>query len=314
MEFGVIGIGAGFVALTGRLVHPFTLPATPGPESCTSTALSGVSVVAYRLRIGGEGWATNVADNLEGTMNHKVDLVGRLYEPLVTDAREHYRSTKAWERIVDPDASSDFIDRFLIEFCSMGVHMTEPVDRWIRAAGRRCCELGLERLGTALQRHADHEAGHHLMMINDTKALVDVWNTGRRDGGAELDARQLLSRPPSPGCRAYIALHEETIASSTPWGQLAIEYEVERLSITAGPVLMANVAAVSGEQRVEMLSFLADHIALDEGHTVFNRRQLNDLLAQHPESAEDLGRCGSAALVAHAHFLSDCVEAASCGR
>ena len=59
------------------------------------------------------------------------------------------------------------------------------------------------------------------------------------------------------------------------------------------------------------LSFLTDHIALDEGHTVFNRRQLNSLLAARPEYADDLVRSGSAALDAHAEFISDCVAAAS---
>ena len=195
----------------------------------------------------------------------------------------------------------------------MGVQMTEPVDTWIRSAGRRCCELGLDDLGQALIRHADHEAGHHHMMINDTKALVDVWNSthrGRTDGQPELSVDEVLNRAPTPGCEAYIKLHEETIASKAPWGQLGIEYEIERLSITAGPTVMANVAAVCGPERVQSLSFLTDHIALDEGHTVFNRRQLNELLAAHPEMADDLGRCGSEALDTHSRFISDCVEAA----
>ncbi len=244
-------------------------------------------------------------------MSHNTDLVGLLYAPLVTEAREQYTSTPAWKRLTDPQATPAFIDRFLIEFCSMGVQMTEPVDRWIRSAGWRCRELGLDDLGQALIRHADHEAGHHHMMINDTKALVDVWNsTHRRDTGVELHVDELLDRAPTPGCEAYIKLHEETIASTAPWGQLGIEYEIERLSITAGPTIMANVAAICGPERVQSLSFLTDHIALDEGHTVFNRRQLNELLAEYPEMVEDLGRCGSEALDTHGRFISDCVEAA----
>ena len=236
------------------------------------------------------------------------DVVAEFYEPMIQDARSRYVSTNAYRQLLDPGASPVFLDRFLIEFCSMGVHMTEPVERWIRAAGRRCSELGLQSLGEALDRHAEHEADHHLMMVDDTRALIAIWNGTSR---ARLVADELLERPPSPGCRAYIALHEETIVSFAPWGQLAIEYEIERLSITAGRALMSNVASVCGTDRIKSLSFLTDHIALDEGHTVFNRRQLNSLLAAHSDYAEDLVRSGSAALDAHAEFISDCVAAAS---
>lgn len=237
----------------------------------------------------------------------QTDAVGLLYEPLVGDARQRYITADAYQRATDPGATAEFLDRFLIAFCTYGVYMTEPVDRWIRQAGGRCEELGLTELGQALTRHAEHEAGHHTMMINDTRALVELWNGSDRSA---LNADQLLAEPPPAGCRRYIDLHEDTIRSEAPWGQLAIEYEIERLSITAGPQLMHNVLTVCGAERIAALSFLTDHIALDEGHTVFNRRQLNQLLAERPDLATSLGEAGSAALDAHGAFLADCVRVA----
>ncbi len=235
------------------------------------------------------------------------DRVSDCYQPLVEEARQAYVSTDTYQQATNPNADPEFLDRFLIEFCALGVHMTEPVDRWIRGAGQRCRELGLSELGEALERHAEHEAGHHLMMINDTRTLVELWN---RSGRQPLDADELLARPPSPGSKRYIDLHERTIASDAPWGQLAIEYEIERLSVVAGPPLMQNVAAVCGEDRIDALSFLTDHIALDQAHTVFNRKQLNQLLAERPDAAESLGAAGSAALDVHGAFLADCAVAA----
>ena len=239
------------------------------------------------------------------TSTTPTDLVADRYEPLVLAARDRFFTSEAVTTITDPNTPADVLDRFLINYCALGVQMTEPVDGWIRGAGRACIEQGYAELGDALQRHADHEAGHHEMMIADTHSLVARWNGEHPDD--PLDADALIDRAAPPGVVAYVDLHENVIASDEPFGQIAIEYEIERLSVTAGPMLIGNVAAVCGADRIAMLSFLTDHIALDEGHTVFNRRQMNAFLDEHPDAAETLGRTGAAALDAYAAFLADCL-------
>lgn len=233
------------------------------------------------------------------------DLVGELYEPLVVDARFEFTQRRSFAAATDPGADHDALDRFLLRFCSLGVHMTRPVDQWIRRAGERCTEIGLGELGAALGRHAEHEAGHHELMIDDTYRLASMWNATRNDA---VDPEALLRTDPTPGVEAYVELHKSTIAGSAPYGQLAIEYEIEMLSVTAGPALLGNVASVCGSDRIEALSFLTDHVAVDEAHTVFNRRQLNDLLDDHPEFAIHLAEAGVAALSAYGSFLDDCFE------
>ncbi len=235
------------------------------------------------------------------------DVVDELYERHLEPARSRYTRGRGFEAGANEVASDEFLLRFLIEFCSLGVQMTEPVDRWIRGAGTRCCALGFDDLGSALIRHAEHEAGHHEMLIADTHRLCAAWNS---EGRPPLDADALVNRPPSAGVQAYIDLHESTIESAEPWGQLAIEYEIELLSVTSGPVLIANVARVCGPDRVADLSFLEDHIEIDAGHTVFNRRQLAQQLSAHPEMAPGLVSAGAAALDAHALFLDDCLDGA----
>jgi hypothetical protein len=239
----------------------------------------------------------------DGTVDH--DLVAELYEARVRGARERFAHSDVVQKLTSSETSPATLDRFLIHFCAQGVHMTEPVEAWIKRAGERCIEIGFADLGSSLVRHAAHEAGHHEMMIADTISLVGRWNATQ---DTELSAREILDRKPSPGVDAYRALHESTIASAAPFGQLGIEYEIERLSVTVGPVLLGNIAAICGPGRIELLSFLTEHVEVDAGHTVLNRRLLNDFLDQKPDAAEQLGEAGCAALDSYAQFLSDCLD------
>ena len=116
-------------------------------------------------------------------------------------------------------------------------------------------------------------------MLADARLLVERWNKARKP---ELNVNALLDLPPTPGVAAYHCLHEGLIAGPTPYGQLAIEYEIEMLSVTYGPQLIARCAGLLGDGILESLSFLRDHVALDAGHTNFNRLQLSRLLEEHP--------------------------------
>jgi hypothetical protein len=55
------------------------------------------------------------------------------------------------------------------------------------------------------------------------------------------------------------------------------------------------------------LTFLREHVALDVGHTRFNRRVLADLLASGRERVTVLRDVGAHALAAYAGFLEDCL-------
>lgn len=234
------------------------------------------------------------------------ERVASLFEPLVTSARTAFHTSEVIELVTSPDCDPVLLDRYLIEYCARGVRMTEPVEGWIRRAGERTEAMGLTELGQSLQRHAVHERDHHLLMIDDTRRLVELWNSL---GRVPLNADTLLASPASPGCVAYVELHERIIDGETPYAQIGIEYEIEMLSVTAGVKLLANVAQVCGDDRAEALSFLNDHVELDVGHTEFNRRQLEAILADHPEFARVIGEAGTAALHAYRQFMTDCLEA-----
>src|SRR5436190_830837 len=106
------------------------------------------------------------------------ELVATLYTPHVTDARTRFQSGAGGQLLSD-DLDPTLFELFLLNYCSRGVRMTEPVESWISRAGKRCRQVGLEKLGISLEKHATQEADHHLMMIADTQALVRRWNASQ---------------------------------------------------------------------------------------------------------------------------------------
>jgi pyrroloquinoline quinone (PQQ) biosynthesis protein C len=114
---------------------------------------------------------------------------------------------------------------------------------------------------------------------------------------------RLLVQEPYPSTQAYIDLHEEVISSGYPYAQVAIELEIEGLAVVWAPKFINNVKAVLGEDTCAELSFWHEHIALDVGHTAFNRRLMNLLLAERGVDVEMIATVGRRALNTYIDFL-----------
>lgn len=226
------------------------------------------------------------------------------YEAQLGAAREQFDQHSAVVTLFHGAMAPAAMEAFLIAFAVVGVRMTEPVESWIRRAGRRCGELGMSHLAKALDAHAHQEADHHLLMLADAEHLVEQWNRSRRP---ELSVPVLLDLKQTPGVTAYRTLHENVIEGPAPYGQLAIEYEIEMLSVRYGPRLVSRCNELLGSEILEGLSFLREHVDLDVGHTKFNRLQLSRFLAEQPDCLSGLVAAGAAALRAYAMFLDDCV-------
>lgn len=228
------------------------------------------------------------------------------YERLLAPARERFAASPGVQAI--RSASNEvFLESFLLHFCALGSRMTEPVERWIRGAAERCAAIELPELARALNAHATAEAGHHLMMIADVKALAARWNARR---WPIVDADALLHQAPSPGVLQYCAIHEQNIAGDTPYAQVAIEYEVEMLPLRYGELFVRRCVEMLGSEIWSCLSFVTEHIVLDAAHTDFNARTIGRLLEIMPSSMPALVAAASAILDAYAVFLADCAERA----
>jgi hypothetical protein len=220
------------------------------------------------------------------------------YEVRIRPAREEVLAHPTARALLDPGIDPAVLERFLIQWCALGVQITEPVEGWIRRAGERCWELGLAGIAMRLQAHAHHEANHHLMFLADTRALVERWNLRQRP---RLAAGLLLAQPATPAMRDYIQLHEDTIAGEAPYAQVAIEYEVEGLSVSLLPRLLEQFRRVLGPEVMASLSFLREHAALDVGHTRYNRQMIQLLAAARP----------AAVAGTYLRFLGECLAVAA---
>ncbi|HEX8822165.1 MAG TPA: hypothetical protein VF794_19715 [Archangium sp.] len=236
-----------------------------------------------------------------------MSLVKELYEPYVLPARARISTDPVMRRLVDPAIDPVVLERFFIQLNSLGVYMTEPVEGWIRRTGQRCIAEGLDSLGRALLIHSKHESGHDLMMVEDVHHLVRRWNARRRP---LLQMERLLHQHPTDAMRAYRQLHEDTLGSDLPMGQIAIEFEIENLSSVLGPHLLSNVVRVLGRETLEGLSFIKEHVRLDVGHMELHARMMEELLQLMPENARTLAELGSEALDIYLRFLGDCMHSA----
>jgi Acetyltransferase (GNAT) domain len=228
------------------------------------------------------------------------------YEDLVAPARERFAESFG-VRTLQLNRDAAFCELFLMYFCALGVHMTKPVEGWIRRAAARCTSMGLSQLGDRLSRHAAAEADHHLLMIADLQSLAARWNARR---APSVDADALLGQFPSPGVVKYYQLHEENIAGESPFAQVAIEYEIEMLPLRYGNVVVERCIELLGTDILSCLSFITKHIALDGAHTDLNAGMLADVIQCSPWSLSLLAAAGSSALDAYAGFIDDCVQLA----
>jgi hypothetical protein len=235
-------------------------------------------------------------------------LVQELYEPHVLAARERVKNDPVLKQLGDPSINPDLLERFMIQYCAHGVKMTRPVEGWIRRAGEACIKAGLTEVGEKLSMHAKHEADHDKMFVEDVTNLVAHWN--KRHPNQQLNATALLNEPAYPSTHAYIQLHEDVIASDMPAGQVAIELEIENLSLVMVGPLLANVERVCGREVLEMQTFLKEHNELDVGHTALNTKMMEKLLQLRREKAAELGAIGAKSLDTYLSFMRDCFEGA----
>jgi hypothetical protein len=228
------------------------------------------------------------------------------YLPYVLDTRARVDTEPVVRTLLSPDLSPALLERFLIEWSARGAYMTQPLEGWIRGAGERCIALGQETLGHMLLTHARHEAGHHLMTLQDARVLARRWSARH---ARPLDADALLAQAPTEAMRQYRQVHDEAIGGELPLGQAAIEYEVGYLSAVVVPRLLLQVKKVLGQETLDQLTFLNEHAAVDAGRRALHERMMEQLLRTRPEEGRRLAAFGARGLDCYLRFLADCLRA-----
>lgn len=227
----------------------------------------------------------------------------REYQQLIGVARQRFAASRGIQAMISPETDARTMAAFLLHFSALSIPLTEPVEGWIRRAGERCVALGWVDLGDALKRHSISEAGHDRYHKDDVVNLIQFWNS-RWMPTIGLDAVSLHGL--TSGGERYRQLHEDTLASSTPYCQLAIEYEIELLPIHYGPRFVDNCVALLGKDILHCMSFATSHIEFDIGHSKFNAHFLNRMLTEWPVRLAPAAQAGAAALDAFGDHLTEC--------
>ncbi len=231
------------------------------------------------------------------------------YERCLGPARDRLETTRWAKRVAAHDFSPEQLELFLLWFASQGVVMTRPAEDWIRRASKRCIDLGHDELGMAPLGRALHAKRHASLFHSDAHSLAARWSKR----GPTLHAERLLSWGPGGGVLSYWKLQEDLIDGSTPFAQLAAEYEVERLSVGLGSLFLATSVAICGPEIKCCLSFLEEHQRPDQAYRNFYAQKLRGLLNRQTEALDALVATGCDAVYAYGTYLEDCLELAASG-
>ncbi len=231
----------------------------------------------------------------------------REYEKLMQPIRERFALSPGIQGMINTETEAQTMTAFLMHFSALSVPITEPVEGWICRAGESCSALGLDKIANSLYKHSKAEAGHHQYHINDFNALVPFWNAR---WSPPVNPNVILSHESTSGGDRYCRIHEENIASSTPYCQFAIEYEIELLPVQYGSKFVGNCVRLLGQEILDCMSFVTSHVEFDVGHTKFNSHFLGNLILEDPSRLAPLAAAGADALDSFSDHLAECWQMA----
>lgn len=196
---------------------------------------------------------------------------------------------------------------FLLIWTCASIKMTEKVEDWIKRAGEGCQQHNFTEVGARLKYHASQEADHDKMLVEDLNFLVHKWNELYHDNLTAIDLSKISLFPET---KFYVDLHEAVINSHYPYAQTAIEFEIERISVVYGPRMIENIINILGDNFSTGISFLEEHVLLDQGHTKFNIDLMEKCLGANADITK-LVETGAKALSIYSGFLNSCQNASS---
>ncbi|MFZ5895005.1 MAG: hypothetical protein ACOY0T_28355 [Myxococcota bacterium] len=236
------------------------------------------------------------------------DIHQNEYQRACAGLRQAFDTKPAVRELFYDNIDSTLLELFMIHWCALSAGLTEPIPRFLKRASENCAKLGVREVAEFFLEHAHEEDGHEDWARRDTIKLVKRWNRARPD--QPLDADVLLQNKISPAVERYHALHERVINGESPWGELAIDVEIELLSVVYGPLLIQRCIQGMGREVLAELSFLREHVTADVNHTNVNFEVVQRVLDQQPHFAEDLVATAAGALESYADFLGDALARA----
>lgn len=230
------------------------------------------------------------------------------YQVRMAVAREKFANRDDVQALFNAPMEPRLVNLFMIYWSAMSAALTTPIPEYLATAGMRCEALGLHDLAEFFKEHTEEEDGHHEWAAADVRKLVDLWNLN--NPGMPFNADDLLVSNLTPSVRRYHQLHKDVVAGDAPWAELAIDVEIELITTQYGPPLMKVCSAALCERGQQSISFLAEHVRFDFGHTDINFRVVAELIKAKPEFTDHLVAIGERALTAYGDFLGEALQLA----
>lgn len=225
------------------------------------------------------------------------------YQKRAAVARQNFASREIVKELFSQEIEPKLLKLFMIHWNALNAGLTEPIPVYLKRAGERCEEMGLNSMAEFFYEHEHEEDGHENWAIDDVEELVALWN--QEEPNYQLNTQELLAKKMSPAVKRYHQLHEQVLEGNSPWAELAIDIEIELLSTSYGPILVKKWIDCMGQSSLSKISFLHKHVTADVGHTDTNFDVVDQFISEHPESVEMLAETAAAALNVYADFLED---------
>ncbi len=223
------------------------------------------------------------------------------YEQQLTDARVKFAHSI---NALTTQSTPQDLAFFLLNYCALGATMNKPIESWIKKASKHCQKLNYLELANYLQQHAQQSTHHQALLRHDTQALTHWLNKKYQ---LNLDSQHYLKQKATTGIKQYQKLREQHAKGATPYCQLAIDYEVERLSIVHGFTLVKLCACKLGLPILKNLSFIRENVKREAGEHQASQQQMQKFLKANPQKLMPLVEAAKTALDAYHYYLQDCL-------
>lgn len=196
---------------------------------------------------------------------------------------------------------------FLLHHCVFSHLMSQPLNSWVCDASTRCQQLGFIDLSCDLKEYADIGFRRDKLLRADLDQLVLWFN---KHYFWELNAESFLRENSCEGLMQYFSCHEQALSGDTPYTELAIQFELERLEMIHGYSLLQLCTAYFGKSILRHLSAFRHKMRLNHKRTTLLAQMMERFLAAHPDKLSSLHIAAIDTLQSYAQYLLDCHQLA----
>ena len=199
------------------------------------------------------------------------------------------------------------LEFFLLHHCVLGRVMTEQLGGWLNEAVNKCDAFGYGELSRSLAEYREIGFKRHTLLGKDLPLLLQ-WINQRHH--INITSPYFHKKITSEGVKKYLKLHEQVLKSKTPYRELAIQCEMERIIMVHGYTLIQLCKLRLGKVVLRNLSAFRYQMKFNQQRTIILEQIQKQFIKKHPELLDDMVEASVATLECYARYLVDCFSLA----